>query len=46
MTSATSRAGRDKIAAEITLAVLMRPFAVGWDRQRGLRYGSRALRIE
>ena len=32
--------------AEMTLAVLMRPFAVGWERQRAMGFGSGALRIE
>jgi hypothetical protein len=30
----------------MTLAVLMRPFAVGWDRQRAMGFGSGVLRIE
>jgi len=28
---------------EVTLAALMRPFAVGWERQRAMGFGSRAL---
>jgi hypothetical protein len=32
--------------AAMTLAVLMPPFAVGWDRPRTMGFGSGALRIK
>jgi len=31
---------------EVTLAVLMKPFSVAWDRQRAMVFGSAPLKIE